>query len=720
MAIPQTLSDVPNLTPYIQYVSGSGQTVFPYPFPITQDSDLVVVINGVTQATDGGYTLSGQGNDTGGNLTFTLGQTAGTIVTLFRDISIQRITQISQNSGFSSTAFNAEYNNVYLILQQLEAQIALCLQIPNTNNPAPTTILTPATYANKYQAYDANGNPTPAAAIAVTTLTQALIGGLLYPQIAAETSAGLTVVDDTIPSPDKTGLAMSARYLSVSQRTNTSECSAVLNAIGTLCATNSWMFWCDPADRYKTTSNVTFTFPAQVSMNGARIVANTGSWVTGTSAVTIVGDNESSAGGYQAGLFMQIAVQGPNGGEGNGVPVANSLATLASNGGSIDGIVINPSSTQQITDCNLQLWVEGFRDGIVVEGQNWYIFRFLYPHVTKNWRNGWNLSLTSNAGENISIIGGITANNTNGGTGGGAAPGNAVGMLISGANAPVGITEEGHSNDYNDIPYSMSGGNLRKIGGHIENGAASGSQGVNTGPFFVLSSTSGQPPTELHLIGVEIAPTEPATGRAAFVSSTGSTVVTARDCKLFTFGLVSTAFVNVVSGTPQMIQVDGWTDTAGGTLQGVMPTICAPLLNKLFNAVNPAASTFSGWTQNGSSGITWSNASSTAQAVVTGASAGSQSQNVRVVPGELYNVQAKTNVTAISAGYAAVSYAFYTLGAVQISTGQFNTVNSITNTSSGGTVSAPAGADYMVVAIGFQGFTGTVQFSNVVVERTAR
>lgn len=186
MGIPLILSSVPAVTPYIQYVASSGQTLFPFPFPITQDSDLVVVVNGITQATDAGYTLSGQGNPTGGNLTFTVGQTAGAIVTLFRNIPIERITQIAQNSGFSSTAFNAEYNNIYLILQQLQESIALSLQIPNTNSPSPTTTLTPGAYANKFLFFDANGNPTPASAIATTALTAALLAGLLQPQLPGE------------------------------------------------------------------------------------------------------------------------------------------------------------------------------------------------------------------------------------------------------------------------------------------------------------------------------------------------------------------------------------------------------------------------------------------------------------------------------------------------------------------------------------------------------
>lgn len=179
MAIPLNLSEVPNLSPYVQYVAAGGQVLYPYPFPITQDSDLVVVINGVTQPTDSSYSLTGQGNDTGGNCILNTGSTAGDIITLYRDIPIQRLTQISQNSGFSSSAFNAEFNNLYLIAQQLEAQFATTLQIPNTNSGSPITLLTPAAYANKYLSFDANGNPQPAALTSSGSITGALIAGLL-------------------------------------------------------------------------------------------------------------------------------------------------------------------------------------------------------------------------------------------------------------------------------------------------------------------------------------------------------------------------------------------------------------------------------------------------------------------------------------------------------------------------------------------------------------
>lgn len=200
MAVPLTLSEVPNVAPYIQYIATNGQTVYPYPFPITQDSDLLVIINGVTQATDSTYSLSGQGNALGGNVTLNTGSKAGDIITLSRDVQIDRITQISQNSGFASSTFNAEFNNIYLILQQLETAIGFCLQIPNTNVNNPVTTLTPAVFANKYLSFDANGNPA-AAALVSGSVTAALIGSLITPPTTAElaVAAAAPVVNGFYP-----------------------------------------------------------------------------------------------------------------------------------------------------------------------------------------------------------------------------------------------------------------------------------------------------------------------------------------------------------------------------------------------------------------------------------------------------------------------------------------------------------------------------------------
>ncbi len=229
MAVPLTLSSVPAQTPYVQYVSGASQTVFPYPFEITQDSDLVVLLNGNALPTNAGYTLSGQGTTVGGNVTFTVGQAAGTLVTLYRYITIARITQLAQNGTFFSSNFNDEFNRIYLIMQQLaggQSGQGLFLQVPITNNPTPTTLLTPSTYAGKYLAFDANGNPVPAPPVSVLIPAS---GAVLIAQTLIE-AANSIVPANYLVAPgnplrygaDPTGVADStAAFSSAAQSTST-------------------------------------------------------------------------------------------------------------------------------------------------------------------------------------------------------------------------------------------------------------------------------------------------------------------------------------------------------------------------------------------------------------------------------------------------------------------------------------------------------------------
>ena len=70
--------------------------------------------------------------------------------------------------------------------------------VPNSNSPTPSTLLTPANYANKYLSFDSNGNPTPALLTSSGSLTAAIIyslTGIVGPQTATEALAGAAVVN---------------------------------------------------------------------------------------------------------------------------------------------------------------------------------------------------------------------------------------------------------------------------------------------------------------------------------------------------------------------------------------------------------------------------------------------------------------------------------------------------------------------------------------------
>jgi len=215
-----SIDNVTDIEPFVQYVAAASQTVFDYPYPIFQDADLVVLVDGVEQALTTDYTVTGEGEDTGGTVTLVTALAGGEIVTIYRDIAIERDTDIAQNGPWSSVAYNDEQDKTYLLLQQLKRDTRRALRIPLSAEVDSTDIeLDPTNYANKYLTFDSDGKPTPAA-LSSTTMTQSTIGALLYPRTDAERDRGVTPTDTTKPTlPTKSVQRYASSFTSSSTST---------------------------------------------------------------------------------------------------------------------------------------------------------------------------------------------------------------------------------------------------------------------------------------------------------------------------------------------------------------------------------------------------------------------------------------------------------------------------------------------------------------------
>lgn len=190
------IDNVLDRTPRVQYVAATSQTAFDYPFAIFQDADLVVDVNGVTKAPSTDYTVSGAGNDTGGTITFLVAPGNGAIVTIYRDIAIERTADFQTNGPLRSSTFNDELDKLTLILQQLEAQNGRSLRLPITGEATSAQAeLSPiANWISKFVTINANGVPEPATIVA-GTISQSIIAALLQPQTSVEQGAGVTPVN---------------------------------------------------------------------------------------------------------------------------------------------------------------------------------------------------------------------------------------------------------------------------------------------------------------------------------------------------------------------------------------------------------------------------------------------------------------------------------------------------------------------------------------------
>ena len=173
-------------TPRNSYTATSSQTVFAIGFEFFNTGDIKVYRNGTlltysaspTSVTQ--YSVSGTeapGDDayefgSGGSITLGSGATAGDIIVIIRDISIERLTDFVPNASFSVADLNTQLDQLTAMIADLDQQSQRSVKLLDTDTIAATvTLPAKATRASKVATFDSNGNlQTTIAAVDVTTV----------------------------------------------------------------------------------------------------------------------------------------------------------------------------------------------------------------------------------------------------------------------------------------------------------------------------------------------------------------------------------------------------------------------------------------------------------------------------------------------------------------------------------------------------------------------
>ncbi|MDF1690513.1 MAG: glycosyl hydrolase family 28-related protein [Cycloclasticus sp.] len=148
-----------------QYTATSGQTVFPYSFEIFDKDDVAVLQNGTLLSEGTNYTVSGVGNNSGGNITLVVGATAGDVLTIYRDMAYQRLTDYQNSGDFLAQEVNDDFDRLWLAVQQNEQGTDRAIVKPITDaSSIDMTLPDSVTRANSYLLFDATGAPSVVAA----------------------------------------------------------------------------------------------------------------------------------------------------------------------------------------------------------------------------------------------------------------------------------------------------------------------------------------------------------------------------------------------------------------------------------------------------------------------------------------------------------------------------------------------------------------------------
>lgn len=176
------------------FTATGGQTVFPYDFPVFAAADLEVrrvragVETVLALTTD--YTVTGAGDQAGGNVVLVAGATAGDTIVIRSNQPAARTTKFNDSGDLPASAINAEFNRLWIELQQLRLMMTQIVRV----DPGDPTSLAPigraAERANKFIGFDATGLNVVFGSLTVgsTTVTPTA-AGLLDDGSAAEMRA---------------------------------------------------------------------------------------------------------------------------------------------------------------------------------------------------------------------------------------------------------------------------------------------------------------------------------------------------------------------------------------------------------------------------------------------------------------------------------------------------------------------------------------------------
>lgn len=157
---------VSTTTNKVSYSGNGSQTVFAYTFKIFADGDLTVIIRSSTgtetiKTLTTHYTVSGAGSSSGGNVTFTSGNTpaSGDTVVIQRKLSLTQGTDYVANDPFPAESHEDALDRLTFITQQIQEEVDRSIKASVTNTISTTEFAVSATdRANKFFAFDSAGD----------------------------------------------------------------------------------------------------------------------------------------------------------------------------------------------------------------------------------------------------------------------------------------------------------------------------------------------------------------------------------------------------------------------------------------------------------------------------------------------------------------------------------------------------------------------------------
>jgi hypothetical protein len=148
------------------YSGNSSTTAFAYTFKIFADTDLQVIIRSstgteTTKTLTTHYTVSGAGDASGGNVTFTSGNTpaTGETVVIRRGVPQTQAIDYIANDPFPAESHEEGLDRATMTIQQMQEELDRSFKVSRTNTiTSPEFTDDATTRASKALGFDSSGN----------------------------------------------------------------------------------------------------------------------------------------------------------------------------------------------------------------------------------------------------------------------------------------------------------------------------------------------------------------------------------------------------------------------------------------------------------------------------------------------------------------------------------------------------------------------------------
>lgn len=137
------------------YIANGVTTSFAYTFKLLADTDLVVYHDGALKTS--GFTVSGIGSPTGGNVVFTTAPSAGVNVFLKRLTALDQEVSYVPNDRFPAETHERALDRLTLISQELDHRIDRTLKVDEFEEPIGT--ISKSERSGKIMGFDNDGKP---------------------------------------------------------------------------------------------------------------------------------------------------------------------------------------------------------------------------------------------------------------------------------------------------------------------------------------------------------------------------------------------------------------------------------------------------------------------------------------------------------------------------------------------------------------------------------